>query len=117
MGRLIDADAFSAFLKDAVIKNKYDRLNIDNMLTVADVLQSVCAELDGTWLVGFKNAPTVDAVPVVHGRWVEDGYNNEKAVCSECGEPCGTYVMGKPRDKYCKWCGARMDGKDGGNLD
>ena len=65
MGRLIYADAFSAFLKDAVIKHKYDRLNIDNTLTVADVLQSVCAELDGTGLEGFKNAPTVDAVPVV----------------------------------------------------
>lgn len=66
--RLIDADAFSAFIKDAVIKHKYDRLNIDNTLTVADVLKSVCAELDGTGLEGFKNAPTVDAVPVVRCR-------------------------------------------------
>ena len=43
------------------------------------------------------------------GRWIEDGYNNYKAVCSECGEPCGTYVMGKPRDNFCKWCGAKME--------
>lgn len=42
------------------------------------------------------------------GEWIEDGYSHYKAVCSECGEPCATYIMGKPRDKYCKWCGADM---------
>ena len=52
--------------------------------------------------------PTVETV--VHGEWIEDGYNHYKAVCSECGEPCGTYVMNNPRDRFCKWCGAKMDG-------
>lgn len=46
----------------------------------------------------------------MRGRWIEDGYNDEKAVCDQCGEPCATYIMGKPRDKYCKWCGADMRG-------
>lgn len=48
------------------------------------------------------------------GEWIEDGYSHYKAVCSECGEPCATYIMGKPRDKFCKWCGADMreDEKD-----
>lgn len=53
---------------------------------------------------------TADVAPVVHGRWIEDGYNHYKAVCFECGEPCGTYVMNNPRDRFCKWCGAKMDG-------
>lgn len=44
----------------------------------------------------------------MRGRWIEDGYNDEKAVCDQCGEPCATYIMGEPRDKYCKWCGAEM---------
>lgn len=44
------------------------------------------------------------------GKWIEDGYNGYKAVCSECGEPCASYVMGKPRDNFCKWCGADMRG-------
>lgn len=44
----------------------------------------------------------------MRGRWIEDGYNDEKAVCDQCGEPCATYIMGKPRDKFCKWCGADM---------
>ena len=53
-------------------------------------------------------APTVEPQRI-KGRWIEDGYNHYKAVCSECGEPCATYIMGKPRDKYCKWCGADME--------
>lgn len=112
--RLMDANAFSAFLKDAVIKHKYDRLNIDNTLTVADVFQSVCAELDGTGLEGFKNAPTVDAVPVRHGRW---RHYEGMLICSECGgefyddimEWCGDHVP-----KFCPECGADMR-EDGDN--
>ena len=50
----------------------------------------------------------------MRGEWIEDGYNHYKAVCSECGEPCATYVMGKPRDKFCKWCGADMRGEQDG---
>lgn len=101
MGRLIDADALSAFLKDAVIKHKYDRLNIDNTLTVADVLQSVCAELDGTGLDGLKNAPTVDAVPVVR--------------CKDCTEYqqkslwCHLHYMTMRPTDFCNY-GERKDG-------
>lgn len=62
----------------------------------------------------IKRLPSADAVEVRHGRWIEDGYNNLDYVCSECGEPCAGMVMGKPRDKYCKWCGARMDGEQDG---
>ena len=117
MGRLIDADAFSAFLKDAVIKQKYDRLSIDNALTVADVLQAVCAELDGAGLEGFKNAPTVDAVPVVHGRWINEGvYGEGHSQCSiRCSNPlCNFHYIGYLDDyNYCPNCGAKMDGKDG----
>ena len=45
------------------------------------------------------------------GHWIEDGYTHYKAVCSECGEPCATYAMDKPRDRFCKWCGADMRGE------
>ena len=40
------------------------------------------------------------------GEWILDrsgGY-----CCSECMEPCAGYVMMKPRDKFCKMCGAKM---------
>ncbi len=51
----------------------------------------------------MEDAPTVDAVPVVHGRWVKakDGYTR----CSACNSR-GTAV----KAHYCHHCGAKMDG-------
>lgn len=55
----------------------------------------------------LEKAPTVDAVPVVHGRWDNmDGYKTRK-VCSECGWDVPEY--GKFYS-YCPNCGAKMDG-------
>lgn len=55
----------------------------------------------------LEKAPTVDAVPVVHGRWNNmDGYKTRK-VCSECGWDVPEY--GKFYS-YCPNCGAKMDG-------
>ena len=56
-------------------------------------------------------APTVDAVPVVHGRWIEDTYSNSTydADCSVCGEKIKW--NGCMCDfNYCPNCGAKMDG-------
>lgn len=51
--------------------------------------------------------PTVDAVPVRHGQWIDK--DGGIATCSVCGDRWGVWsVM-----KYCPNCGARMDGKDG----
>ena len=60
-----------------------------------------------------QKMPTVDAVPVRHGRWEWDG---EAFVCSACGsgykgQPT---MMGKPMFEFCPMCGADMR-KDGGN--
>lgn len=68
----------------------------------------------------LDSAPTVDAVPVVHGRWdgEGDGLADGEIVldvwyCSKCGyciddgtdDPC---VL----PNYCPNCGAKMDGGD-----
>lgn len=50
------------------------------------------------------------------GRWIEDGYSHYEAVCDQCGEPCATYVMNHPRDRFCKWCGADMRQMENGNV-
>lgn len=60
--------------------------------------------------------PTVDAVPVVHGQWIED---HDYLKCPECG------VMVKwdftffdiGNWNYCPNCGAKMDGGDGDAAD
>lgn len=54
----------------------------------------------------LEKAPTVDAVPVVHGLWnYMDGYKTRR-VCSECGWDVPEY--GKFYS-YCPNCGAKMD--------
>lgn len=69
----------------------------------------------------IDNAPTVDAVEVVHGRWVDSyggKYANPRYVCSECKEKAlykfeddelhiGLWVQ--ELTDYCPNCGAKMD--------
>jgi len=43
------------------------------------------------------------------GKWILD--RSGAYCCSECMEPCASYVMMKPRDKFCKMCGADMRGE------
>ena len=58
----------------------------------------------------LADTPAVDAVPVVHGKWIED---HDYLKCPECG------VMVKwdftffdiGNWNYCPNCGAKMDGK------
>ena len=56
----------------------------------------------------MEQCKTVDAVPVVHGRWewlTEDFYN-----CTHCGTINHVKeVMGRPAYDYCPNCGAKMD--------
>ena len=62
----------------------------------------------------IDNAPTVDAKPVVHGRWIRclDEYDCEFIECPLCGEQfCDgdNDTFDKPYN-YCPNCGAKMDG-------
>ena len=132
--RLIDADALAEFLKDAVKRQKYDDLNIDGLLTVADVIEAIISELNGTSLNGFKNAPTIELrcenceafnktrllIPQPErktGRWIlsdtqwqEDVDNgNYQFICSEYGKAdihSKAVVV-----SFCWNCGARMEDK------
>ena len=56
------------------------------------------------------NAQTVDAVPVVHARWLVKG---QDIYCSYCdGESGYTAFGGSAFSKFCPNCGAKMDGED-----
>ena len=59
----------------------------------------------------LREAPTVDAVEVVHGRWIDKG---EYAVCTECGGRSGTQYDGVDpiplMTQFCPNCGAKMNG-------
>lgn len=59
---------------------------------------------------------TVDAAPVVHGRWAHLG--GDEWCCSACGFVITTDgSWDKPTKKYCEDCGARMDGDSDAKAD
>lgn len=103
MIRLIDADA----LTDELIKG----IEADTGKSVQTTFtKSVCMIL----CKAIEQQPTVDAEPVKHGKWIDDGqYDNffphHEWRCSECGEH--VLEIGTPWFKYCPNCGARMDEK------
>ena len=86
--RLIDANAltqrFEAMQEGA---NMRDHVYLMGVLSVID------------------NAPTIDAVEVVHGRWVFDRPNHYK--CSLCDAMWSGVVRFM---KFCPDCGMPMDG-------
>lgn len=56
-------------------------------------------------VIAAKCAPTIDAEPVRHGKWLYVGYGKPDAwYCSECS------VMVAKQHFYCPRCGAKMDG-------
>lgn len=60
----------------------------------------------------FEDAPTVDAMEVVHGRWEESiDCGTQMHRCSVCGARVvkGLYEYENP-NLYCYHCGAKMDG-------
>ena len=92
MGRLIDADALKAQLQREIdIYFDEDGGGIHTAMEARD-------EID--------YAPTVDAVPVRHGKWID--YTDEGYVeCDQCHS--ATNCDGDIEElNYCWHCGARM---------
>lgn len=58
--------------------------------------------------MSLADVPTVDAVEVVHGRWIEF---NSFMTCSECDTDWYYGDNDTDRFDYCPNCGAKMDGE------
>ena len=70
--------------------------------------EECCSHVDA-----IENAPAVDAVPVVHGRWILlDECSNEGFYCSRCHKKVyrKDYANQKVKSNYCPNCLAKMDG-------
>ena len=98
--RLIDADA--------LLKKQYN----SSPLKALQFVEMVVDVRD------IEDAPTVDAVEVVHGRWqiITDDYDCEMMCCSVCKAEFydGDNDTVDCLHNYCPNCGAKMDG---GNED
>ena len=84
--------------KEALMKSIQENPAVDGNHRAAQLLECI------------MNAPTIDAVPVVHGRWV---YGEGDIQCSICGHDA--YTEGDYRQvktNYCPNCGACMDKED-----
>ena len=106
--RLIDANALSEFFQE---RYEYLRNASEKQLPGGYVqvdLEIQCgAIIAKEFLDKTKDAPTVDAVEVVHGRWVLGNANHREymkcSVCIKSQTPTGVFT-------YCPNCGAKMDG-------
>lgn len=72
----------------------------------------------GAVLAEIDEAPTVDAVEVMHGRWIDYGAG---ACCSNCGasllhqDESNNWGIEPSGFLYCPYCGAKMDGDGNGS--
>ena len=119
--RLIDADKLKTSLNetvDAAIKWHEDCLGeIMQNRSEATILTFV------ECIKAVEEAPTVDAVEVVHGEWnkieiIDDdsgnGVNDDASQCSVCGDVFDSYHWAKTYFNYCPHCRAKMKGAEDG---
>ena len=68
----------------------------------------------------INDAPTIDAVPVKHGKWIdvmtEDWCTFDECKCGVCGT-VEYFNKGWKKFSYCPNCGARMEGGKVNEMD
>lgn len=102
--RLINADVLMEDLKQSHdrLLNIYEGLLFENEKRVCSAEIATYNEIG----LRIKAAPTIDAEPVRHGRWIRMDDTHTRWKCSECGG-----VAESPLFRHCH-CGAKMDGGD-----
>ena len=92
--RLIDADALRETMYHEAFETDTDMQKWDS----------------GCWIRykmfenALKNAPTIDAEHVRHGKWIKVGDNTYR--CSRCNE------VSCCNGNFCTDCGAKMEGEE-----
>ena len=106
---LIDADEIIEYLDHECeyYAKKYMRFMKDYDVGFHDAIDCVQRKI--------KNAPTIEAEPVRHGRWLtwEEVFYGDKRASNNIGVFCS--MCDKHSDNttnYCHECGAKMDGGD-----
>lgn len=115
--RLIDANAL-----EKTLVHEYIMYNDANTILTLAGVQIFNSAIDVA-RSKIRESKTIDAVDVVHARWVHDDLGH--TYCSKCHErlpyihcyseePCSDYDEEwdeeMPESMYCPHCGAKMDG-------
>ena len=78
---------------------------IDSDALIEEALtEGACGYIDA---LQIAIAPTVDAVPVRHGRWETNSDRPDSLICSIC--KCGFDMWKHDPHNFCPNCGAKMD--------
>ena len=116
--RLIDADLMVELIKAQITTNEDDKSTagmaakrvMGRFIEFVNDLPAAQPDLssysDKLWRAAYERGKA--EAQRMRGRWMLD--NDGFYVCDQCGEPCAGELMGKPRDRFCKWCGAKMNG-------
>ena len=81
-----------------------------------EALRNALYDADAITMNGVKilnQFPAADVAPIRHGRWIGIPLcGSDDCECSECGNWCNIHVnlCGEAIQKYCPYCGAKMDG-------
>lgn len=86
--RLIDADALLNRMQEDPLFDLVERYGVSGVINAE---------------------PTVDAVPVRHGKWTPHEEMSDEWNCSETWYRCQCGYDTRRRTPYCPMCGARMD--------
>ncbi len=86
-------------------------IDADKLLKQSQLEPIGNGEYKEVWVVyeeDIDNAPTIEAEPVIHGKWERvPAVSEHAAACSECGWVHDPMLCGK---HYCPNCGAKMEG-------
>jgi hypothetical protein len=91
---------------------------MDDLISRAAAIKEIePIKYSGDFISTLIHLPAVDAVPVIHGRWITNKYG--ETVCSECDNNALQVLTGclvnrhfEPyKSKFCPNCGAMMDGE------
>ena len=78
-----------------------DLINRDSLLKKRVHIDGLFSDVVSAWDIAYE--PTIDAVPVRRGKWIDWKYENMK--CSLCGS---LWLHDEESYKFCPNCGADM---------
>ena len=106
MRKHIDAEVFFKLINTTL---PYGELDYPDKAVYNAAISDMCSML--------THFPPADVQEVRHGRWEEHIINNIyceggvaiRLTCPVCGECFTVTREARPRERFCRWCGAKMD--------